>query len=100
MPKLLVRPSARRDLSDIWRFTARRWSRKQADRYLTALHQTMTGLRDRELTGRPCDEISAGLLRKTCNRHVIFFRLEPDVMVVVRILHQSVDHAAHLPDEP
>jgi len=44
MLELLVRPRARRDLKDIWRYTVQQWGAAQADQYLYDLDREIQGL--------------------------------------------------------
>jgi toxin ParE1/3/4 len=43
--------------------------------------------------GRSCDSISAGLHRHEVGKHVIYYRLKPSGIRVVRILHQQMNPA-------
>jgi toxin ParE1/3/4 len=88
-------------MRDIWRYTRKTWSQAQADLYVRKLNAAIAELRERPERGRPCDEISPGLHRRSCERHVVFYRVAPRELMVVRVLHQSQDHAAHLAgDDP
>lgn len=44
MLELLVRPRARRDLKEIWRYTVEQWGAAQADQYLYDLDREIQGL--------------------------------------------------------
>ena len=46
--------------------------------------------------GRPCDDIRAGYYKLSVGSHVLFYRLIPDGVDIVRILHQSMDFGRHL----
>ncbi len=99
MLELRIRPEARRDLRNVWQYTSNAWSAAQADRYVRKLNDAIAELCNRPEQGRACDEISPGLRRRSCERHVIFFRLAAIELIVVRVLHQSMDHIAQLSDE-
>ena len=43
------------------------------------------------------DEIAEGLRACPVRRHVVFYRDRPDRVDVVRILHERMDPARHLP---
>ena len=84
--------AARRDLSEIWSFSAKQWDRKQADRYLRLLAESFDGLARGTVKGRACDEIRAGYFRLTVSAHRIFYRLDADDGIqIVRILHHRMD---------
>ncbi len=40
--------------------------------------------------GRPCDEVSPCLHRHEHGKHVVFYRLKPGGIRVVRVLHQQM----------
>jgi plasmid stabilization system protein ParE len=45
--------------------------------------------------GRACNAISSGLRRHEQGKHVIFYRLKPGGIRIVRVLHQQM-----IPDKP
>lgn len=89
--------AARRDLTDIWRFSAERWDRAQADRYLRLLSASFDGLACGALVGRAIDEIRPGYRKHAVGSHVVFYRIgTPGSVEVVRILHRRMDIDRHL----
>jgi toxin ParE1/3/4 len=40
--------------------------------------------------GRACDAISSGLRRHEIGKHIVFYRLKPDGIRIVRVLHQQM----------
>jgi toxin ParE1/3/4 len=96
MLELLLRPNAKRDLAGIWRYTCKKWSRAQADRYLSSLTAEIERLRRAPSLGRPVSNVQAPFLSRSCGSHVIFFLIEGDRLDVVRILHAQMDFVAHL----
>jgi toxin ParE1/3/4 len=95
MTRILYSPLAEADLEDIWLFTAERWSTEQAVAYTTDLINAVDQLARGDRTGRPVS-IAEGMEKYLSGRHVIFFRRSEDDLVVVRILHQSMDVERHL----
>ncbi|MCB1965037.1 MAG: type II toxin-antitoxin system RelE/ParE family toxin, partial [Candidatus Accumulibacter sp.] len=55
MLELLVRPRARRDLKEIWRYTVQQWGEAQADQYLYDLDREIQGLLKFPELGTPYD---------------------------------------------
>lgn len=94
-----IRPQAQRDLREIWQYTRRTWSREQADRYLAKLNVIITDLSKRPRSGRRASEISAGLFRRSAHRHVIYFRVTPHSVIVVRVLHDGMDAVQHIAND-
>lgn len=84
-------PQAERDLEDIWAYTFRFWSAKQADQYHADLIVAIKRLTRGERTGRNVDELRHGYLKYAVGQHVLFYRLSARHLDVIRILHQRMD---------
>lgn len=97
MLELRLRPRARRDLDDIWDYTAKQWSPAQANRYVLEIRDAVTRLRTDPHLGRPVE--GAVFLKSACRSHVIFFWVDDSVLEVVRILHARMDFNSHLPTQ-
>ncbi|MFV1527831.1 MULTISPECIES: type II toxin-antitoxin system RelE/ParE family toxin [unclassified Phaeobacter] len=95
MTRILYSPLAEADLEDIWLFTAQRWSTEQAVAYTTDLINAVNQLARGDRTGRPVS-IAEGMQKCLSGSHVIFFRRTEGSLVVVRVLHQSMDVERHL----
>jgi toxin ParE1/3/4 len=81
---------AEADLFNIGLYTFRTWGEIQTDRYIRQLEDCCQLLADNFALGRPCDEIRPGLRRMKQGKHVVFYRKEPDGILICRILHQSM----------
>lgn len=84
-------PQAERDLEDIWAYTFRVWSAKQADQYHADLIVAIERLTRGERVGRNVDELRPDYLKYTVGQHVLFYRLSAHHLDVIRILHQRMD---------
>ena len=92
MKRLVISSAAKDDLSDIWLYTARQWSVDQAERYvdqlLTACEDLAAGIK----IGMTVDDLRPGHFRSFSQSHTIFYKHEAaDDLVIVRILHQSMN---------
>lgn len=77
MAKYSLTKEAAGDLYRIWEYTVDTWSEKQADKYYEMLH--------------------AGLKGFLIGRHVIFYLVQETAdVLIVRILHSSMDFARYL----
>lgn len=83
----------------IWQYTQSRWSEQQADKYTNALFEAMQTLAEEPSRGRTCDEIHPGLRRFSRGSHIIFYLTVETGADIVRVLHQRMDHAAHLAND-
>ena len=81
---------AEADLLSIGVYTLRTWGQVQTGRYLDELEACCQQLADHPASGRSCEDIRPGLYRKEQGKHVIFFRREPNGILVSRIMHQRM----------
>jgi toxin ParE1/3/4 len=84
------------DLADIARYTVGRWGYEQAETYLLAFEDAFQKLAAFPDTGRPIEE-RAGYFRHERGSHAIFYRKEPEGILIVRVLHQRMEPRRHLP---
>lgn len=84
-------PAARDDLTSIWRYTAKTWSQKQADAYITEITTSFEALISGARLGRPADHIRSGYRSLLIRSHVAYYKIVGTTLVVVRILHQRMD---------
>lgn len=96
MSGCVLTPRARADLEAIWAYTAERWTIEQADRYVRLLHSAMQAVAGEPRRWRSCDHIRSGYFKYSAGSHALFFRRHERGIVVVRVLHQSMDFERHL----
>jgi toxin ParE1/3/4 len=84
-------PAARADLADIWDYTEERWGVVQAERYMRQIEQVFQALIDGICISYDAEEIRAGYRRAIVGRHMIYYRKKDERIMIVRILHQSMD---------
>jgi toxin ParE1/3/4 len=97
MSRYVLSRRARRDLQDIWQYTARRWTVARADGYLADIIDTLVELAAGRQHSLPAEEFRRGYRRSLVGSHVVFYRVgSPDEVFVLRILHQSMDAGRHL----
>ena len=90
MPKFKVSKPAQSDMKDIAWFSLERWGVSQARRYAQGLKDTFQLLAETPEMGRSCDAISSGLRRHEQGKHVVFYRMKPGGIRIVRVLHQQM----------
>ena len=88
-------PRAETDLEDIWLYTFKTWSSRQADAYYGDLVAAFEGLADGRKSGRAVD-IRENYFKYAVASHLIFYRLSEDGIDVIRILHQMMDAKKYL----
>ena len=82
---------ATRDLHRIWRYTVRKWSVEQADLYFNELIETAKLIAANPELGLDRSEIDHGIRVIKKIRHLIFYTVEPDRIIIARILHERMD---------
>lgn len=97
MHPYLLTAAARKDLIGIGRFTAKKWGKRQRDKYLKQLDDAFKLLARQPDIGRGADAIKPGYKKFSQGSHIIFYRAGTESkIVVIRILHNSMDVDQHL----
>lgn len=92
MAKVIFRRKAIDDLNNIWDYTFKKWSAKQADKYYATIKLSCNGIGQNPDVGKEYDRINKNLLGLKCGRHIIFYQSLPeDKIEVIRILHERMD---------
>ena len=104
MKRLVLTEIARADLARIRRYSTRTWGGDQTDKYMGDLRETMKGLVRGTVVTRARDDLRPAVQMATSGSHSIFFEADESRILVVRVLHQSMDYRRHLepavaPDE-
>ena len=96
MIEIRLSEAAKEDLIDIWLSTQARWGEAQADSYLDDLDRALRLLADNPRKGADWTHILPGMRRLIVGRHAAFYRVKYNHIRILRVLHQSMDSAAHL----
>lgn len=86
---------AEQDLDDIWLHSAETWSWPQADRYLTTILERLDDLGRGHTRGRVVDFLD-DVRRLNVASHAIYYRDGDGGVLVLRILHQSMDPSSNI----
>ena len=93
----LLTDAARKDMIEIGRYTVEKWGKPQRDKYLKQLDDAFKLLAGRPEIGKDVDDIKSGYRKFDQGSHIIFYRAGTDSkIVVIRILHNSMDVDRHL----
>jgi toxin ParE1/3/4 len=87
---------AQSDLDEIWDYSAQRWGRDQANRYVEALRDSIKRVAAEPSRGRSMTVGHKSYQRYRSRSHLIFYRKTNRGIRIVRILHESMDHERHL----
>ena len=84
------------DLIDIWLYGNERWGAKQADLYLDQLDAGLNHLSQFPALGTECSELRNGYRVFEIGQHMVFYKIDMQIINVIRVLHQSMDFERHL----
>jgi toxin ParE1/3/4 len=79
------------DLLSIWRYGADEWSPKVADEHEETLWRACKRLLKSHELGRSRDELAIGLRSISVDPHVVFYRISPATIEIVRVVHERED---------
>ena len=74
---------------NIGEYTLHKWGEAQTARYIDELEVCCQTLADNPALGRLCDDVRPGLRRHEHGKHVVFYRQEPEGIMVSRILQRA-----------
>ncbi len=96
MLRLVLSPRAHQDIEEIWHYTAQQWSKKQAELYIRQLAEQLELVAVNPNMAIACPEVRIGYYKFRCGSHYAFFKLLPDGINVIRILHERMNFEQHI----
>lgn len=97
--KYELTPRAERDLKDIWLYTAETWGDDQAEAYIAALEKQFEALTASPFMGPARPDVCKECRYLPEGKHLIFYRVDGDTVVILAVLHASMDIARHVKPE-
>lgn len=85
------------DIEDIYLYGFLTFGEGQADLYALKLHKAINVLCAHPEIGRLDTRVNPAIRCFHCESHVIFYDILADDLLIVRILHRSMDYIRHLP---
>ncbi len=89
---------AEKDLEDIWLYSFETHGECQADKYYDELTQGINSLITNPTLGAACNNIKEDYRRLKINYHVIYYKITPDIITIIRVLHEKMEPAKHFND--
>ncbi|MBF0152249.1 MAG: type II toxin-antitoxin system RelE/ParE family toxin [Magnetococcales bacterium] len=92
--RLDLSDAARKDLRDILAYTLLTWGERQFVDYKNLLDGALHTIERDPTTGRTRNRSSVRVF--PVGRHVIFYRIEQNIVYIIRILHDCMSFDLHL----
>jgi len=89
---------AEQDLAEIYVFSYQKFGELKADTYLIGMEECLSNLAGNPLLGRNIEHIRKGYFRYEYISHSVFYKPTKKGILVIRILHGSMDMERHLPE--
>ena len=94
--QLVIAPAAKIDLKDIYQYGLRQWGKNHSESYLENIKEHFWTLTEQPLLGVDRSELLAGARSLPIESHTLFYRVTPDTVEVIRVLHGRQDPQRHL----
>ena len=92
MAKYYFTNRAVNDLNEIWDYTVKTWSEKQAEKYYDLIFASCSDLANNPKLGKIYDVVTKGLFGYKCGEHIIFYSIvSKNEIEVARILYGMMD---------
>ena len=96
MAKYHLTPSAKNDLRQMWNYTAKHWSAKQAEQYLLDIETKLELLAANLELGRHREEINPTYYSFPAEKHIVFYLKAKEHIEIIGILHKRMDVVTNL----
>jgi toxin ParE1/3/4 len=91
MAELDLSPAARADLVAIRIYSVEQFGGEVADSYFLGFDAAFSLLREHPLAGAACVGLGKGIRCLTHRRHRLFYHLDGDTVVILRVVHHAMD---------
>lgn len=96
MRELRISRRADSDLVEIAEYTTAEFGAEQARQYRDQFKGCFASLLDNPHLGRSAEELAPSLRRIRQQAHVVFYLPSDDAVLIVRVLHHSMDFERHI----
>jgi len=89
-------PLAEEDLIDLWIYGYKKWGIVQADNYTDSLEDKLNSLTELPKKYSLRKKLSPAVRICPHKGHIIIYTIESDSILIIRVLHKSMDIKRHL----
>ena len=86
---------ADKDISEIYEYTILNLGLNQDKKNIKDLYSKISMIVNENIQGRKADIIKKGLRRVEVGSHIVFYQAENELVLIVRVLHNSIDISKH-----
>ncbi len=94
--KFRLRPKAKEDIENIYKYSYREFGSARADQYIRDLDAAFHKLADEPSLGSGYSHVRPDLVAYRVVSHVVFYKPSVDGITILRVLHKSMDYGRHL----
>ncbi|MEE4244447.1 MAG: type II toxin-antitoxin system RelE/ParE family toxin [Kangiellaceae bacterium] len=94
--QLVISPTAKTDLKEIYQYGLRQWGQAQSESYLESIKEQFWALTKQPLIGIDRCELLLGVRSLPIESHALFYRVTPETVEIIRVLHGRQDPQRHL----
>ena len=91
-----LKPKAVEDLENIYNRSINIWGVNRTREYIYDIENIFFSISENPMFGHAVEHLQHGLRSYPIGSHIVFYRREPSHVVIVRILHKSMDYQRHL----
>jgi toxin ParE1/3/4 len=88
--------AAEDDIRALFRSSQMMFGPRQTEIYMAGLGRTFRNISENPGLGRTAEELRTGFFRFRYQSHMIFYTIEPDHIVIHRVLHARMDFGSRL----
>lgn len=94
--KLVVSELAKEDLASIAEYTRNKWGEQQANVYLLQMERRILSLLENPYLGTDRSDVLNGYRCLPEGKHLIFYRIDGDAVLILGVPHVRMDLERHL----
>jgi toxin ParE1/3/4 len=91
MYDLLLSPQAIKDLEEIYNYTLLNWNYKQDEKYQDEIFDSFQNIKKHNNIGSVYFFKKGNYRKLNINQHLIFYKIDQNNCIVMRVLHQRMD---------
>ncbi|PCJ46910.1 MAG: hypothetical protein COA74_12715 [Gammaproteobacteria bacterium] len=96
MPKYILSTEAQNSLKGIQKFSKENFGKNRTKLYLEELRKQLKALAENPSLGVVREDLKVGFYSHFTGSHTIYYRIPPEYIDIIDVLHQSMDPSRHI----